>query len=98
MNGDRATAVCWVSSESEIGPAVAETSEALIPVVLAALDRVAKTQEPDSLGVYVTTTSWWLLHRLRLLGFRVYWPSWVMCSSPLPGLDRYMPTRPANLL
>ena len=32
------------------------------------------------------------------LGFRVYWPSWVMCSVPLPGLDRYMPTRPPHLL
>ena len=34
----------------------------------------------------------------RGLGFRVYWPSWVMCSVPLPGLDRYVPTRPPTLL
>lgn len=98
MDGDRATAVCWVSSEGDIGPAVAETPEGLVPLVLAALDRVAKTQEPATLGVFATTTSWWLLHRLRLLGFRVFWPSWVMCSIPLPGLDRYVPTRPANIL
>jgi hypothetical protein len=70
----------------------------VIPVVLAALDRVAKTQEPPLLGVYATTTSWHLLHRLRLLGFRVFWPSWVMCSVPLPGLDRYVPTRPPFVL
>ena len=98
MDGDRASGLCWVSGEGDIGPAVAESPQALIPVVLAALDRVAKIQQPESLGVYVTTTSWWLLHRLRLLGFRVFWPSWVMCSVPLPGLDRYVPTRPPNLL
>ena len=33
-----------------------------------------------------------------MIGFAVYWPSWVMCSVPLPGLDRYMPTRPPHLL
>jgi hypothetical protein len=48
--------------------------------------------------VFTTTLSWWLLRRLRTLGFSVYWPSWVMCSVPLPGLDRYMPTRPPHLL
>ena len=32
------------------------------------------------------------------LGFRVFWPSWVMCSVPLPGLDRYAPTRPPHVL
>ena len=31
-------------------------------------------------------------------GFKVRWPSWVMSSVPLPGLDRYLPTRPARLL
>ena len=98
MDGDGATGLCWVSGEGEIGPAVASTPEGLVPLVLAALDRVAKTQEPESLGVYATSTSWWLLHRLRLLGFRVFWPSWIMCSVPLPGLDRYVPTRPPNLL
>jgi len=98
MDGDHAAGVCWVSGQGEIGPAVASTPEGLVPLVLAAFDRVAKTQEPESLGVYVTSTSWWLLHRLRLLGFRVFWPSWIMCSVPLPGLDRYVPTRPPNLL
>jgi GNAT superfamily N-acetyltransferase len=96
--GGGAMALCWVSSEGEIGPAVARSTEELVPVVLAALDRVAKAQEPEALGVFCTTDSWWLLDRLRGLGFRVHWPSWVMCSVPLPGLDRYLPTRPARLL
>ena len=98
MDGDTASALCWVGGKGDIGPAVAASPEALVPVVLAALDRVAKTQEPSHLSVFATTTSWWLLHRLRLCGFRVWWPSWVMCSIPLPGLDRYVPTRPPNLL
>jgi GNAT superfamily N-acetyltransferase len=93
-----AMALCWVSSAGEIGPAVGEEAQELVPVVLAALDRVAKQQEPESLGVFCTTDSWWLLDRLRRLGFRVHWPSWVMCSVPLPGLDRYLPTRPPRLL
>jgi GNAT superfamily N-acetyltransferase len=93
-----ATGLCWVSSHSEIGPAVGAQPEDLVPVVLAALDRVAKTQEPDELSLFCTTIAWWLLRRLRGLGFRVYWPSWVMCSVPLPGLDRYVPTRPPHLL
>jgi GNAT superfamily N-acetyltransferase len=93
-----ARALCWVSPEGEIGPAVSETPEELVPVVLAALDRVAKTREPESFGVYCTTSSWWLLDRLRRLGFTVYWPAWVLSSVPLPGLDRYLPTRPARLL
>jgi hypothetical protein len=93
-----AKALCWVSSDSDIGPAVGAKPGDVIPVVLAALDRVAKTQEPSFLGVYTSTTSWHLLHRLRLLGFNVYWPSWIMCSVPLPGLDRYVPTRPPFLL
>jgi GNAT superfamily N-acetyltransferase len=93
-----ARGLCWVSGEGEIGPAVAASTEELVPVVLAALDRVAKTQEPDHLSVYTTTISWWLLRRLRGLGFHVFWPSWVMCSVPLPGLDRYLPTRPPHLL
>jgi GNAT superfamily N-acetyltransferase len=91
-------ALCWVSAEGDIGPAVAETAEELIPVVLSALDRVAKTREPETFGVYCTTNSWWLLDRLRRLGFKVYWPAWVMASVPIPGLDRYVPTRPARLL
>jgi hypothetical protein len=72
--------------------------EDLVPVVLAALDRVAKMQEPETLGVGCTTASWWLMDRLRRLGFRVHWPAWIMSSVPLPGLDRYLPTRPMRLL
>ena len=64
----------------------------LVPVVLAALDRVAKQQEPETFGVFCTTASWWLMDRLRRLGFTVHWPAWVMSSVPLPGLDRYLPT------
>ena len=94
----RAAALCWVSSIGEIGPAVGRTTEEVVPVVLAALDRVAKTQEPEWLSVFCTTISWWLLRRLRTLGFRVTWPSWIMSSVPLPGLDRYVPTRPPHLL
>lgn len=93
-----AQALCWVSSNCDIGPAVAETSELLPDVVLAALDRVATTHEPENLNIIVTTISWWLLRRLRGLGFRVEWPNWIMCSVPLPGLDRYTPTYPAHLL
>ena len=98
LDGELATGLCWVSPDGEIGPAVAVSPEALVPVVLAALDRVAKTKEPDHLSVFCTTESWWLLRRLRELGFRVFWPSWIMTSVPLPGLDRYLPTRPALLL
>jgi GNAT superfamily N-acetyltransferase len=94
----RPKALCWVSSDGDIGPAVGITPGEVIPVVLAALDRVSKTQEPPLLGIYASTTSWHLLHRLRVLGFRVYWPSWVMCSVPLPGLDRYVPTKPPFVL
>ncbi len=94
----RATALCWVGSRCDIGPAVAATPEELVPVVLAALDRVAKTQEPETFGVFCATDSWWVLRRLRGLGFRVHWPSWIMASVPLPGLDRYLPTRPPHLL
>jgi GNAT superfamily N-acetyltransferase len=90
--------LCWVSSEGDIGPAVGRRPGDLIPVVLAALDRVAMTQEPEHLSVFATSTSWWLLRRLRKVGFHVYWPSWIMCSEPLPGLDRYVPTRPPNVL
>lgn len=93
-----ARAVCWVSTDGDIGPAVAREPGDLVPVVLSALDRVAMTQEPEYLSVYAATLSWWLLRRLRKLGFVVYWPSWVMCSVPLPGLDRYVPTRPPHLL
>ena len=94
----QATALCWAGMDDEIGPAVAASSQELVPVVLQALDRVAKTQEPETLDVYCATHSWWLLRRLRSLGFDVFWPIWVMSSVPLPGLDRYLPTRPAHLL
>jgi N-acetylglutamate synthase-like GNAT family acetyltransferase len=93
-----ATALCWVSGHGEIGPGVGENPEDLVPVVLAALDRVAKMQEPESFGVHCPTASWWLMDRLRRLGFRVHWPAWVMSSVPLPGLDRYLATRPVRLL
>ena len=94
----QAAGLCWVSSDGDIGPAVGRRPADLAPVVLAALDRVALTQEPEHLSVFCTTSSWWLLHRLRSLGFRVFWPSWVMCTEPLPGLNRYVPTRPAQIL
>jgi GNAT superfamily N-acetyltransferase len=94
----QATALCWVAPRGYIGPGVGKRPEDLVPVVLAALDRVAKAQEPEELHLFCATDSWWLLRRLRALGFRVLWPSWVMCSEPLPGLDRYLPTRPALVL
>jgi len=94
----RATALCWVDTQGQVGPAVAATSQDLVPVVLQALDRVAMTRRLETLAVFCSTDSWWLLRRLRQLGFRVWWPSWVMCSIPLPGLDRYVPTRPPHLL
>ena len=97
-SGAQATALCWIGSEGEIGPAVGATPQDLVPVVLQALDRVAKSREPETFGVFCATDSWWLLRRLRSLGLRVWWPSWVMCSIPLPGLDRYMPTRPPHIL
>lgn len=93
-----ATALCWVGQGGDVGPAVAATPADLVPVVLGALDRIAKTREPAILGLYCATDTWWLLRRLRQLGFRVYWPGWVMSSIPLPGLDRYMPMRPPHLL
>jgi len=100
VDADRgeATALCWISPEGEIGPAVGQEARQLVPLVLAALDRVAKQREPETFGVFCTTQSWWLLDRLRRLGFLVHWPSWVMSSVPLPGLDRYLPTRPPRLL
>jgi GNAT superfamily N-acetyltransferase len=94
----QANGLCWVGSRGYIGPGVASAAGALMPVVLAALDRVAKAEEPDELHVFCTTDSWWLLRRLKSLGFRVDWPGWVLCSEPLPGLDRYLPTRPAYIL
>ena len=98
QDGEGPAALCWVSSENEIGPSIGAAAGDLMPVVLAALDRVAKAQEPETLSVYVTSLSWWLIRRLRVLGFQVFWPGWVMCSVPLPGLDRYAPTRPPHVL
>jgi GNAT superfamily N-acetyltransferase len=99
VDGDgSATALCWVSAHAEIGPGVGTGPEDLVPVVLAALDRVAKMQEPETLIVCCTTASWWLMDRLSRLGFKVHWPAWIMSSVPLPGLDRYLPTRPVRLL
>jgi GNAT superfamily N-acetyltransferase len=93
-----ATGLVWVSGQGEIGPGVGQNPEDLVPVVLAALDRVAKMQEPESFGVHCTTAAWWLMDRLRRLGFRVHWPAWIMSSVPLPALDRYLATRPVRLL
>lgn len=94
----RATAMCWVSSDRDVGPGIAVSSEELVPVVLTALDRVAKTHEPEELSVPCSATSWWLLRRLRLLGFRIAWPGWVLCSVPLPALHRYLPMDPGVFL
>jgi GNAT superfamily N-acetyltransferase len=94
----RATALCWVSGDRDIGPGIAASAEDLVPVVLTALDRVAKTVEPEELTVPCSGTSWWLLRRLRTLGFRVVWPGWVLCSVPLPELYRYLPMDPGVFL
>lgn len=88
----------WVSGDGEIGPAVGARPEDLVPVILAALDRVARSEQPEHLTVYVTSISWWLLRRLRSLGFLVHLPTWIMCSEPMPGLDRYVPSQPSQLL
>jgi GNAT superfamily N-acetyltransferase len=93
-----ASGVCWVSTDGDIGPAVGASGCALVSVVLAALDRVARGKEPDHLSVFTTTAARGLLTRLRNLGFRVWWPSWILCSRDLPGLDRYAPTRPPHVL
>lgn len=93
-----ASGLCWVSTDGDVGPAVGATPQSLAPVVLAALDRVARGQEPSHVGVLTTTPARPLLVRLRGLAFRVWWPSWILASKPLPGLDRYAPTRPPNLL
>ena len=90
--------LCWVSVDGDIGPAVGSSPQSLVPVVLAALDRVARGQEPERLSVFTSTAAGHLLSRLRGLGFRVWWPSWILSSAPLPGLDRYAPTRPPHLL
>jgi GNAT superfamily N-acetyltransferase len=93
-----AESLCWVSSDRDIGPGVAIRPEDLVPVVLTALDRVAKTHEPEELTVSCAGTSWWLLRRLRMLGFRINWPGWVLCSVPLPELARYLPMDPGVFL
>ena len=97
MDAERAsaTALCWVSSDGDIGPAVGETPEDLVPVVLAALDRVAKSQEPETFGVFCTTDSWWLLDRLRRLGFRRALAGLGDVVGPAAG-PRPLPGRPAR--
>lgn len=92
------TGLCWVGPTGQIGPAVGAQSEDLVPVVLAALDRVSRMEAADNVCVHTTTIAWWLLRRLLGLGFEVRRPAWVMSSTPLPGLDRYAPTRPAQIL
>jgi hypothetical protein len=94
----RASALCWISAEGEVGPAVGAAPKDLAKILIPALDRIARTCEPERLSVYVTSVAWGPLERLRRLGFRVWWPSWIMCSRPLPGLDRYAPTRPPTLI
>ena len=94
----RPNALCWVDPAGDIGPGVAVDGEGLVPVVLAALDRVAKAHEPEELHLPVCATSWWLLQRLRSLGFRVSWPGWILCSVPLPDLYRYVPADPGVFL
>lgn len=96
--GGTPDAVCWVSAEGDVGPAVARRPEDLVPVVLAALDRVASACEAPELAIQCTTPAWWLLRRLRLLGFRLHWPSWILSSVPCPALDRYLPVQPPALL
>lgn len=91
-------ATCWVGPFGEIGPACAEACADLCDVVLAACDRVAFERHADSLSLICTTHNQLLMRRLRELGFRVYWPSWIMASEPVRGLDRYVPTRPPHLL
>jgi GNAT superfamily N-acetyltransferase len=98
VESGEAVGLCWIHPGGDIGPGVGRAAEDLVPVVLAALDRVAKAREPEELHAFCTTDSWWLLRRLRGLGFKLTWPSWVLCSVPLPGLDRYLPTRPPVLL
>ena len=76
-----ATSLCWVSGEGEIGPAVGATPADIVPVVLAALDRVAATVEPEYLSLFSTTIAWWLLKRLRGLGFEIWWRIVLDCSG-----------------
>ena len=53
--GSQAAALCWVGPDGQIGPAVGRTPEELVPVVLQALDRVASSTDPESLGVFCAT-------------------------------------------
>lgn len=96
--GEHADAVCWVSPEGDIGPAVGARAEDLVPLVLAALDRVANTRELPELGVFVVHSSRPLVRALARLGFRLHWPSWIMTSEAPPALERYLPTRPPLVL
>lgn len=96
--GGEPSALCWLGPGGDVGPAVAREPDDLVPVVVAALDRVARTRAPQLLGVYCTSDAWPLLARLRGVGFRVHWPGFVMGSSRPPGLDRYLAMRPPHLL
>ena len=57
-----------------------------------------RPRSPTILSVFCATDSWWLLRRLRSLGFRVYWPSWVMARCRCRGSTATCPTRPPHLL
>lgn len=46
----------------------------------------------------MTTPSWRLLRRLRALAVSSDSPRWMLCSEPLPGLDRYAPSVPRRVL
>ena len=93
-----ALSLCWVSADGEIGPAVGRGAGDIVPVVVAALDRVAMTLQPPELHVFSTTFAWWLLRRLRGLSFAVDRPGWILSTTPMPGLDRYLPARPPKIL
>ena len=90
-------AVCWLGADGAIGPGVATTPDALVHLVVAILDGEAAAGR-ELLQLFVPTVNTTLLFRLRALGFQVRWPSWIMSSFPLPGLDRYLPTWPAWIL
>jgi N-acetylglutamate synthase-like GNAT family acetyltransferase len=98
VDDDGGLAVCWVGTDGEIGPAVADCEQLLARVVVAALDWVAALNHVESLSVFCTSAAHVLIRELRLLGFSVYWPSWIMSSLALGRLETYLPTRPPHLL
>lgn len=93
----RVDSICWVSRAGAIGPGVGRNPEALVRLVIAVLDREAGAGR-EALQLFVPTVNATLLLRLRGLGFRLAWPSWIMGSFSLPGLDRYVPTQPSWIL